>query len=108
MQEINIIKIIKKVFTNKIFLTAFLTSLLSVLLVFLIVFSLAWNNRAQIFGYFAREYLKDAQGGSERILEKETIFTQEHFVVDAVKKANPAVVSIIISKEVPKYEAYIN
>src|SRR3990167_433859 len=119
MQEINIIKFIKKVFGNKNFITVFLTSLLSVVLVFLVVFGLAWQNRAQIFGYFAKEYLREGQeknlnnedgakAVTERILEKETIFSQEHFVIDAVKKTNPAVVSIIISKEVPKYETYID
>jgi serine protease Do len=44
----------------------------------------------------------------EKIFEKETIFSQEHFVIDTVKKTNPAVVSIIISKQVPKYEAYVD
>ena len=45
---------------------------------------------------------------AEKIIEKQTIFTQETFVVDAVKKTNPAVVSIMISKNVPKYEAYVD
>ncbi|OGI64765.1 hypothetical protein A3H53_00530 [Candidatus Nomurabacteria bacterium RIFCSPLOWO2_02_FULL_40_10] len=119
MQEINIIKFIKKVFGSKDFLAAFLTNLLSAVLVLLVVFGLAWQNRAQIFGYFAKEYLRKeqeknfknedgAKAVTERILEKETIFSQEHFVIDAVKKTNPAVVSIIISKEVPKYETYID
>ncbi len=119
MQEINIIKFIKKVFANKNFATSFLTSLLSFALIALLGFGLAWHNRAKIFGYFAKEYLRETQNQNsnnengpqavtERILEKETIFSQEHFVVDAVKKTNPAVVSIIISKEVPKYETYID
>ncbi len=112
-------KFIKKYFTNKDFTAGFFTSLLSFLFILIIIFGLAWNKRAQIFGYFAQEYLKEAQEQSsndkdgnkvttERILEKQTIFSQEHFVIDAVKKTNPAVVSIIISKEVPKYETYID
>ena len=37
---------------------------------------------------------------AEKIIEKQSIFSQESFVVDAVKKTNPAVVSIVISKNV--------
>lgn len=90
----------------------------------LVVF--AWKYRAQIFDYFAKEYVASAEKNmeeaykagkdysdanpliTEKIIEKQSIFTQEKFVVDAVKKTNPAVVSIIISKDVPKYEAYTN
>src|SRR3989344_1671630 len=104
----------KNIFANKFFIFVFLTSLLTVLFILLIGLGLVWNFRANIFGYFAKEYLQEVknQNGSdkvtEKILEKETIFSQESFVVDAVKKTNPAVVSIIISKEVPKYETYID
>mgnify|MGYP001602263035 CR=1 FL=1 len=109
----------KNIFSDKNFTNAFLTNLVSFLLILLVALGLAWYKRAQIFGYLAREYLQDKQSQNlnnkniaevvtERILEKETIFSQEHFVIDAVKKTNPAVVSIIISKEVPKYEAYID
>ncbi len=120
MQEINIIKFIKKVFAQKDFLAVFFTSLLLILFILLIGFGLIWYQRAQIFGYFAKEYLKETQNQentdkkndiqvtTEKILEKQTIFSQEHFVIDVVKRANPAVVSIIISKEVPKYETYID
>ncbi|OGI60748.1 hypothetical protein A2641_00385 [Candidatus Nomurabacteria bacterium RIFCSPHIGHO2_01_FULL_37_25] len=119
MQEINIIKFIKKNFTNKVFVTSFLISLLSVLFIMLLGFGLFWYNRAPIFGYLAKEYLRetqdqnldiknDTQDITERILEKETFFSQERSVIGVVKKTNPAVISIIISKEVPKYETYID
>ncbi len=114
MQEINIVKFIKKIFSDKNFTTALLTSLVSLLVIIAISFGIVWRFRADIFGYFAKEYLQEAQNQSksdkvtEKILEKQTIFSQEHFVIDAVKKTNPAVVSIIISKEVPKYETYID
>ena len=45
-------------------------------------------------------------GTEERVIERTTIFTEEQFVVDTVKKANPAVVSVVLTKEVPTYEAY--
>jgi serine protease Do len=104
---------------NKNFINAFLTSLLALLIIVAIGLGLVFHYRAKIFGYFAKEYVQDTQNQyerdkneikpvTERILEKETIFSEEHFIVDAVKKTNPAVVSIVISKEVPKYEAYID
>lgn len=95
-------------------MTAFLTSLVSLLIIIAVGLGIVWRFRADIFGYFAKEYLQETQDQNrpekvtEKILEKQTIFTQERFVVDAVKKTNPAVVSIIISKEVPKYETYID
>ncbi len=114
MQEINIIKFIKKFFSNRDFLLVFFTSILSLLIIVLFGFSLVWHYRVNIFGYFAKEYLKDEQNidnTSDSVgenFEKQSIFSQDSFVIDAVKKANPAVVSIIISKEVPKYETYID
>ena len=116
MLETNLIKFFKKIFPNKNFLFSFLTSLSIFLLIFLIGLGFAWHSRAKLFGYFAKEYLREAQDANnkdsvkttEKIIEKQTIFSQESFVVDAVKKTNPAVVSIIISKEVPKYETYID
>ena len=115
MQEINVIKSIKKVFNDKDFSKIFFTSFLSLIILFGLGSAVVWYYRANIFGYFAREYLQDMQDvnndtqvTTEKIIEKQSIFTQERFVVDAVKKTNPSVVSIIISKEVPKYEAYID
>ena len=119
MQKIDIIKFIKQNFANKHFTLVFLTSFLSLLLIIGLGSVLIWHYRANLFGYFAKEYLQEVQGENnknnaqsqpttEKILEKQTIFSQESFVVDAVKRTNPAVVSIIISQEVPKYEAYID
>src|SRR3989344_2724122 len=105
MPENNIIKLIKKSFTDKNFASVFLTSLLSFLLIIVLGLSLVWHYRARVFGYFAKEYFQEMQNANnkktqvttERILEKQTIFSQESFVVDAVKKTNPAVVSKILS-----------
>ncbi len=114
MQDFNLIRFIKNNFTNKFFLTIFVSSFVSSIIIITVGVGVVWNFRADIFGYFAKEYLQEARNQNdsekvtERILEKQTIFSQESFVVEAVKKSNPAVVSIIISKEVPKYEAYID
>ena len=117
MENPDIIKFIKKSFTGKNFAFIFFSSLLSLLIIVLIGVGLIWHYRANVFGYFAKEYLEKMQDSSnkdeakiatEKIIEKQSIFSQDTFVIDAVKKTNPAVVSIIISQEVPKYEAYID
>lgn len=111
MQEENIIiKSIKKFFTSKSFINTFLTSLFSLLVVLVVGLGVVWHYRAKVFGYFAKEYLQEAQNQS--LSDKGNLtapaFSQDSFVIDAVKKTNPAVVSIIISQEVPKYEEYID
>lgn len=119
MQEIDVIKFIKNNFANKDFARLYFLLLVSLLVILMIGFGLVWYFRANVFQYFAQEYLQEVQKqnssegdnakiATEKIIEKQTIFSQESFVVDAVKKTNPAVVSIIISKEVPTYEAYID
>lgn len=117
MNEMNIIKFIKNIF-NKDFVSVFATSFLSFLVVILISAGVVWHYRANVFGYFAKEYLQEGQNknndnsdqkiATEKIIEKQSIFSQDSFVIDTVKRTNPAVVSIIISQEVPKYEAYID
>lgn len=114
MQYTDIIKYFKKIFRNKNFTLALLTSLVSLIVVIAIIAGVVWRFRADIFEYFAKEYIQETRNQdkpdkiTEKVLEKETIFSQEHFVIDAVKETNPAVVSIIIYKEVPKYEAYVD
>ncbi|MEK9182585.1 MAG: trypsin-like peptidase domain-containing protein [Patescibacteria group bacterium] len=110
----NSISFLKKSFSQNNFLSIFLTNLFSLFLIFLIGFFLIWYFRAPLFGFFAKEYLQDIQNQngtekiSEGIFEGQSVFSEERLVVDAVKKTSPAVVSIVISKEVPKYETYIN
>ncbi len=88
----------------------FLTVLFSVLVILVVIFGIVWYFRANIFNYFAKESAKESvreaqvTGGTARPVEG----IQESLVVDAVKKANPSVVSIIISKEVPKYVPVTN
>ncbi|MDD5721556.1 MAG: trypsin-like peptidase domain-containing protein [Candidatus Pacebacteria bacterium] len=108
MLEENIKKFFNKFFLNKNFISVFLTSLLSFLVVILIGVGIIWHYRANIFGYFAKEYLTEMQNGNIKLNEKITTLSQDSFVINAVKKTNPAVVSIIISKNVPKYETCVN
>ena len=110
MQEVDIIKFVKKVFANKNFVSVFFTSLLSFVFIVLIGAGLIWHFRGKVFDYFAKEYMKEIQSSNAK--DKNNIasptFSQESFVIDAVKKTNPAVVSIIISQNVPKYENCLN
>lgn len=115
MQNKNLPEYLKEIFTDKNFFRTFLISLFSLVLIILILAASLWHSRAKIFGYFAREYLADIRSGDgvedpsgEKNIDKQSVFTQQTFVVDAVKKTNPAVVSIIITKEVPKYETYVD
>lgn len=97
----------KNIFKNKDFTVSFFTSLGFLLVIVAIGLGVVWHYRANIFEYFAREYMQEIQNQNsvekvtEKILETKTIFSQEHFVIDAVKKTNPAVISIVIYKEIP-------
>jgi serine protease Do len=115
MQKINMLgyfNYLKRIFKSKTFLFIFLTSLISLIIILVIVFGIIWHYRANVFNYFAKEYLREAQvsgmekDDAQKMIEKQAVFSQESFVVEAVKRASPAVVSIVISKNVPKYETY--
>ncbi len=99
----------------------------SLVTVFLIG-SIVWVLRGQIFGYFASEYLENSISGTvasdedtvaavtpdlladivQKKVEISSDVKREGSVIETVKKTNPAVVSIILTKEVPKYEVYNN
>lgn len=117
MENIDTIKKIKRIFLDKNFVDIFFVSLISLIIILSIGLGFVWNYRAKIFDYFAKEYLQEVQNldnnfsgedklNGEKIIEKQSIFTQESFVINTVKKTNPAVVAIVISKNVPKYEIY--
>lgn len=102
----------KNYFLNKTFVYAFLISLACVVVILAIGFGIIWRYRTDVFGYFAKEYIKSGEqisnNSGQTVIEKQSVFTQESFVVDAVKKSSPAVVSIVISKDVPKYETFVD
>ena len=104
---------IKNIKLSKDDLRSFRVALITFICLLIILFGIVWINRASLFKYFATEYLKYVENGGTSQLANggsadtvPSIFTQESFVIDAVKKTNPAVVSITISKNVPKYETY--
>ncbi len=85
------------------FSAIFAKCLLSFVIILAVALLAVWHYRANIFDHFAREYMKEAGTLDAAGTSGQAVFSQQSFVVDAVKKANPAVVSIIISKNVPKY-----
>ncbi len=81
-------------------------SIVTVVVIFALLSLLIWIFRAPLFNYFAGEYMQSLQSESTPSDSALSILSQQSFVVDAVKKSNPAVVSIVISKDVPTYEQY--
>lgn len=119
MNNINIpINKIKTFFTGPIF-RAFLVSLLTVLITLGIIVSIVWHYRARVFKILAQGYVAELmqkpQAPNEATIQKdvlaalpvalpEAVPAQTESVVSAVKIAKPAVVSIVIYKDVPKYD----
>jgi serine protease Do len=96
-------KLSERKFKN--FVRIFLTSFFSFLIFILICAGLLWYFRAPVFNFLAKEYVAETQNKNP---QNKNPITPDSFVVDAVKKTNPAVVSIIISEQVPKYEEDIS
>jgi serine protease Do len=104
MQE-NIIHSLKKIFISKNFIRTFFISFFSFLILILIGAGIVWHYRARVFTFLGKEYLQEIQNKNSTTTPA---FSQDSFVIDAVKKTNPAVVAVTISEEVPKYEEYID
>lgn len=100
-----------------------LISLATVIITLGIIAFVAWHYRAVIFKVLATGY--SAQQGNmmgnstltltpDLLAQKDTTpleqpaVAKQETVVDAVKTAKPAVVSIVVSKEVPKYDVSYN
>ncbi len=86
-------------------------SIMTVLVLAILGGGLVYANRGKVFNYFAAQALKDRQSAlssdsnskNPRAYVNTPLLSQESLVVDTVKQVKPAVVSIIISKDVPKY-----
>lgn len=100
----------KKIFEHLkvIHLNPFIAGMSGALLVLIIFGVIAVYNRGYVFRMLATDFYSEAMRSAQDESQSENIksFTQESFVVDAVKKTSPAVVSIVITKDVPKYETY--
>lgn len=132
MQNLNFQNILKKIFSNKTLIYIFLVNLFSFVVILGLLAFLIWNYRGDIFKYFAQDYIREQvalnatnNANSSDILNENDLLgsivqdlntqpiqsapvqSQEDMVVAVVEKTNPAVVSIVISREVPVYETYI-
>jgi serine protease Do len=90
------------------FVDIFFISLFSFIVVIGVTGAVAWYYRADIFSHFAGEYLRQAELGASNPMNQDgagnqPLLTQQSLVENVVKKTSPAVVSIIISENVPKY-----
>lgn len=111
------LKKIKEMFKDSVVRTI-LVSLATIVVTLGIVALLAWHYRGVIFKLLATNLTVDSQkvAGTNNLTlpsdllsktEVQSILPvakEEDSVVGAVKKAKPAVVSIVVSKEVPKYD----
>jgi serine protease Do len=99
------VKFVKR--NKKVIVVAAITQGAFTLLVVLVVGGFVYANRAELFDYFARHYIADSEG--KRIEQNRygrAVFSEEATIVDVVTKANPAVVSIVVTKDVPIIERY--
>ncbi len=111
--KIKISGFLRRNFTGANFLPTLITSVIVSLVILCLSAGIIYAFRAEIFDYFAKEYLEKEQRvaieGKDTEKKEETkqpLLSQDAMVVSAVKKTNPAVVSIVITKNVPKYELY--
>jgi len=119
-------KRIKAIFSDRVVQTIVIT-FLTMLVTLGIIFAVLWHYRARVFQVLATGYsssLKPAASNLvyDPLLKQNVVLPQaplsassvaapvasQGTVVDAVKKAQPAVVSITISKQVPKYKVVNN
>lgn len=94
-------------FDEKNYLNIVATSIVVNLLVTAIIGGAILVNKGKIFSYFGQKYVEDV---NSRLSKGENVndspITDEAQIIAAVTKANPAVVSVIISKDVPIMEQY--
>lgn len=104
----------KKLFKNQT-LKMFFVSLITMLITIIILIIIVWNVKDTIVDSLINDYIAKTDTIKQRpiliekiedapiVSSKEEVIVEEDTVVTAVKKAKPAVVSIIISKQVPQY-----
>lgn len=85
----------------------FVYGIIGALIVMSISIALLFAYRGHIFKLLADKYYNQETSstiGNQQSMDGPRPFTQESYVVDTVKASNPAVVSIVITKNVPKYD----
>lgn len=102
----NIKKIKEYIRLRKRFIIAvFVFNILTIFLIILIFGAIVYINRGAIFDNFASRYIAELHSSQEDDKTK-NILTEETLIVDIIEKTNPAVVSIIVTKDVPIFEQF--
>ncbi len=95
-------------------------SVISTLVLVGVLGGVVWYHRADIFNYFASSYARktlaeegampaaqavgDANASAPKAVDLASFFSDQTLVENSVAKANPAVVAITISEQVPQYK----
>lgn len=115
------IKVKERFFVNKLVINQtfkiVVMSVISTLVILFLLVLAVWYHRGEIFKSFASKYatavaqkeIKGQTGTSTSLFPSiadtlPEVFSNETLVENAVQKANPAVIAITISKDVPKYK----
>ena len=68
MKNTNITEYVKKIYLNKNFVYVFIVSLISLIIILIIGLGLVWYFRANVFDYFAKEYLQEVQNPNTNLV----------------------------------------
>ncbi len=91
------------------FLYYFISSLFGAVFVLALLFVFAYSYQDKIIGFIldkTQQQTKELIENGDLSKSKREIITQESLMINTIKKANPAVVSIVITKDVPIIEKY--
>ncbi len=98
----------KKTFNSLV--VGFFAGILGSFLVGVLAFAFVVSNENKLIDFVLQKSAEQMQEilekGTAKELEERNIITQESLLISAIEKANPAVVSIVITKDVPILERY--
>ncbi|MFQ5662002.1 MAG: S1C family serine protease [Candidatus Paceibacteria bacterium] len=86
-------------------ITALVFDVITLFFIIVIFGAIIFFNRGAIFDNFASRYIAELQSSQEDNRDK-NILTGEALIIDIVEKTNPAVVSIVVTKDIPIFERF--
>ena len=93
---------------NNVIMVSIISSLVTVIILAVVVGDIALTNQNKILSYLSNRYIESVkQNGSNPANDSVPVaFSQDTLVENVVDKANPAVISIVVTKNVPVIEQY--
>lgn len=91
---------------KKIIIPSLVFSGIFTILFFVVIGFFVYSNRVILFNSFAKQYMVDFKENKILSEDDRFVFSEESIIVDVIEKANPAVVSIVVTKDVPIVEQY--